>query len=206
MTAPTPTGTTYDPAELAASLKKYAREGTEAGALGLLIEHDYWIRRIAYHHPQFVMADEGGPFRLDWIKLLEAFGRNELHCSSTQFSILSIALSIQVFDARVNLGDILPGLDRTNTAAVLRAIATAAGHPDLDAEAQRQRDANDRAWDVVKVLRLRSLRRGDDQYADPTGQILSAALVGDQAHDDVRREIETLEQAAPSTGPKPAAQ
>jgi hypothetical protein len=190
--------TTYDPAELTASLKKYAREGTEDAALSLLIEHDYWLRRIAYHHPQFVMVDAGTPYRLDWIELAKAAGRGELHDSSSQTTILRIALAIQVFGVGVALGDVLPGLDRTNTAAVLRAIATAAGHPipDLDAEAQRLRDANTRAWDVVKLLRLRSLHRGEDQYTDPTGQMLSAALVNDESHSDVRREIEALEKAA----------
>ncbi|MDX3125733.1 hypothetical protein [Streptomyces scabiei] len=129
MTDAPPTG--YDPDQMTASLKEYAREGTEAAALGLLIEHDYWLRRIAYHHPQYVMTDGGVPFRLDWIELCKDFGRNKLQpCSSTQFKILSIALSIQVFDARINLGDLVAGLDRTNTTAVLRAIATAAGHPD----------------------------------------------------------------------------
>jgi hypothetical protein len=124
------TATTYDPEQLVGSLKQYAREGTEAGALGLLIEHDYWLRRIAYHHPQFVMTDDGIPFRLDWVKLHEALHRGELHASSSEQAILRIAVSIQVYGATVNLGDVLPGLGRTNTAAVLRAIATAAGHPD----------------------------------------------------------------------------
>ncbi|MFD0032547.1 hypothetical protein ACFVJK_30620 [Streptomyces sp. NPDC127172] len=191
--------TTYDLAELTDSLKKHIRPGTEGAAVGLLIEHDYWLRRIAYHHPQFVMVDAGIPYRLDWIELAKAAGRGELYASSSQTAILNIALSIQVFGAGVNLGDVLPGLDRTNTASVLRAIATAAGHPDLDAEAQKLRDANNRAWDVVKLLRLRSLRRGEDQYADPTGQMLSAALVNDESHGDVRREIEAVEQTAPGT-------
>ncbi|MEE1838184.1 hypothetical protein [Streptomyces sp. SP17KL33] len=117
--------------QLTASLKEYAREGTETAALGLLIEHDYWLRRIAYHHPQFVKVDEGVPWRLDWIEMCKAFSRNELYASTTQNAILQIALSIQVFGAGVNLGDVLPSLDRTNTAAVLRAIAEAAGHPDV---------------------------------------------------------------------------
>lgn len=122
--------TTLDPDQMTASLKEYAREGTEAAALGLLAEHDYWLRRIAHHHPQYVKVDDGVPWRLDWIELSKAFTRNELHASTTQNTILRIALSIQVFGFAVNLGDILPSLDRTNTTAVLRAIAEAAGHPD----------------------------------------------------------------------------
>lgn len=72
---------------------------------------------------------------------------------------------------------------------------------DTTAEAQRLRDANDRAWEVVKLLRLRSLHSGKSQYADPTGQMLSAALVGDESHDAVRREIEELEKAARGSEP-----
>lgn len=130
------TANTFAPDELTASLKKYAREGTETAALGLLIEHDYWLRRIAYLHPQFVMVD-GAPYQLDWIELAKAFGRGELHASTTQTTILNIALSIQVYGAGVNLGDVLRSLDRTNTTAVLRAIATAAGHSDLADEISR---------------------------------------------------------------------
>jgi hypothetical protein len=126
----TDTPAPYDPAELVTSLKKYAREGTEQAALELLLEHDYWLRRIALHHPQYVMVDDGIPYRLDWIELVKAFGRRELHASSSQLAILQIALSLQVFGFEVHLGNLLLGLDRTNTAAVLRAIATAAGHPD----------------------------------------------------------------------------
>jgi hypothetical protein len=194
MTTP---ATAYDPAELTASLKQYAREGTEAAALGLLEEHDYWLRRIAYHHPQFVMVDGDTPFRLDWVELGKALDRGDLHASTSQQVILGIALSMQVFGYGVNLGHVLPRLGRSNTAAVLSALA--AGHPELNAEPQRLRDANDRAWDVVKVLRLRSLSCGQDQYADPTGRMLSAALVDDASHGDVRREIEALEQIVPGT-------
>ncbi|MGW3308158.1 hypothetical protein ACWDG9_16410 [Streptomyces sp. NPDC001073] len=123
--------TTYDPAELSASLKQNVREGTEEAAFGLLEEHEYWLRRIAYHHPQFVMADGGAPFRLDWMKLAEAFKAREVYGSTTENAILDIALAIQVFGYGVNLGDVLPGLGPANTASVLRAVATAAGHPVL---------------------------------------------------------------------------
>lgn len=124
------TATKYDPAELIASLKQYAREGTETAALGLLEEHDYWLRRIAYHHPQFVMVD-GAPYRLDWIELSKAFGRGELRASTTETTILHIALSLQVFGFGVNLGDVLPSLGRANTRSVMRAVATATGHSEL---------------------------------------------------------------------------
>jgi hypothetical protein len=193
------TATTYDPAELTASLLHHAGDSiTHTAALGLLVEHEYWLNRIAYHHPQFVYEDEGVPFRLDWFGLATALDRGELRAGSTsQEKILRIALAIQASGAAVDLGDVLPGLGRANTASVLRAIATAAGHPDLASHAQRLRDANNRAWDVVKLLRLRSLHRGEDQHADPTGQLLSAALVGDESHDDVLREVEALEEAAP---------
>jgi hypothetical protein len=84
--------------------------------------------------------------------------------------------------------------NRTRPAHRAAPEATEAGRPDPE----RLSAANDRAWDVVKLLRLRSLRRGEHQYADPIGQMLSAALVGDESHDAVRREIEALETAAPA--------
>ncbi|MGR3875769.1 hypothetical protein ACUXZZ_45370 (plasmid) [Streptomyces graminifolii] len=127
--------TAYDPDELVASLKQYAREGSETGALNLLIESDYWLRRIAYHHPQFVMVDAGVPFRLDWIEMGKAVARRELYASSSQQAILDVAVAIQVYGAPINLAEVLLSLDRTNTAAVLRAIATAAGHPDAAPQA-----------------------------------------------------------------------
>jgi hypothetical protein len=131
----TPDATAYDPDELVASLKKYVREGSETGALELLIESDYWLRRIAYHHPQFVMVDAGVPFRLDWIEMSKAVARREMYASGAQQAILDIALAIQVYGAPINLAEALLSLDRTSTAAVLRAIATAAGHPDAAPQA-----------------------------------------------------------------------
>ncbi|GGX56398.1 hypothetical protein [Streptomyces noursei] len=75
------------------------------------------------------MIDDGIPFRVDWVKLGEAFVRGELDASASRRTVLRIALSLQVFGFAVNLGEALTGLDRATTDAVLRAIAAAAGHP-----------------------------------------------------------------------------
>ncbi|MET7300412.1 hypothetical protein [Embleya sp. NPDC005575] len=62
------TATTYDPDTLAEALLRYAEgSNTRRAAIGLLIEHDYWVRRISFHHPEWVRVDEGGnPWDLDW--------------------------------------------------------------------------------------------------------------------------------------------
>ncbi|MFF1284388.1 hypothetical protein ACFVY4_27050 [Streptomyces sp. NPDC058299] len=124
------TSASYDPQELTAGLQQHAREGTEAVALGLLTEHGHWLERIAVHHPQFVVTGQDAVMRLDWAALAKAYGRGDLAATPAQDAVLRIALSIQVPDAGVSLGSVLPALDRATTAAVLRAIAAAAGHPD----------------------------------------------------------------------------
>lgn len=130
------TGTSYDPAGLTAALLRNARgdDGHQA-ALTLLAEHDYWLTRIAHHHPQFVMAsEEGAPFRLNWVDIAKALLAGDLYASASQQAVLSAALSLQVYGYAIRLGlDGLRGLDATNTAAVLRAIATANGHRQLAA-------------------------------------------------------------------------
>lgn len=56
------------------------------------------------------------------------------------------------------------------------------------------RESNNRAWDVVSLHRLRAIQRGEHPTADPVAQMLSAALVGSQEHEDVRREVTELSQ------------
>lgn len=74
-------------------------------------------------------------------------------------------------------------------------VAADAIHPELDrlrGEVERLKAANDRAWDVVQLLRYRAMGRGDSPYSDPIGQLLSAALVGDPTHEEVRAEVRDL--------------
>ncbi|WP_030683567.1 hypothetical protein [Streptomyces cellulosae] len=81
------TTTTYEPAEMTASLVRHVGDrNTHKAALELLVEHDYWMHRIVYHHPQFVHDDDGIPFRLDWIELAKAFDRGELRAGSWAMS------------------------------------------------------------------------------------------------------------------------
>jgi hypothetical protein len=54
------------------------------------------------------------------------------------------------------------------------------------------RESNNRAWDVVNLLRLRAVKRGQHPTADPMAQTLSAALVGTVEHEEVRREVTEL--------------
>ncbi|MFB7649420.1 hypothetical protein ACFC0S_15815 [Streptomyces sp. NPDC056084] len=70
----------------------------------------------------------------------------------------------------------------------LRALQTA-----REATAQLNK-ANDRAWDVVNLHRLRAVHRGEHPYSDPFAQMLSAALVGAAEHEEVRKELTELSQ------------
>lgn len=54
------------------------------------------------------------------------------------------------------------------------------------------REANNRAWDVVSLHRLRAIHRGEHSTSDPLAQMLSAALVGTPEHEDVRQEVTAL--------------
>ncbi|MGW0948523.1 hypothetical protein ACWD4O_39035 [Streptomyces sp. NPDC002623] len=56
------------------------------------------------------------------------------------------------------------------------------------------RESNNRAWDVVSLLRLRSVKRGEHPTADPIAQMLSAALVGTAEHAEVRQELTELSE------------
>lgn len=56
------------------------------------------------------------------------------------------------------------------------------------------REANNRAWDVVNLRRLKAIHRGEHPTTDPVAQMLSAALVGTPEHEDVRRELTELSE------------
>jgi hypothetical protein len=56
------------------------------------------------------------------------------------------------------------------------------------------RESNNRAWDVVSLHRLRAVHRGEHPTSDPVAQMLSAALVGTEEHEDVRRELTELSE------------
>lgn len=56
------------------------------------------------------------------------------------------------------------------------------------------REANNRAWDVVSLHRLRAVHQGEHPSGDPVPQMLSAALVGTAEHDKVRAEVSQLSE------------
>lgn len=56
------------------------------------------------------------------------------------------------------------------------------------------REANNRAWDIVNLHRLKAVKRGEHPTSSPIAQMLSAALVGTEEHEDVRRQVERLSQ------------
>lgn len=56
------------------------------------------------------------------------------------------------------------------------------------------RESNNRAWDVVNLHRLQAVHRGEHPTSSPVAQMLSAALVGTEEHDDVRRKVTELSE------------
>lgn len=79
--------------------------------------------------------------------------------------------------------------------AIAEVVADAV-HPELDrlrAEVERLKAANDRAWDVVQLVRFRAIACAEDPYGDPVGQLMSAALIGVPSHEEVRAELRELE-------------
>lgn len=123
---------TMDSDALTATLLRQTRgAGGRFAAVGLPAEHDYWLRQIAHHHPEFLRTDActGAVVDLDWPALYRPEGG--LDASSAQRGILAIALSPATDTAPVDLGRVLSGLGAVDTVAVLRAVAAAAGHPEV---------------------------------------------------------------------------
>ncbi|MGP3924757.1 hypothetical protein [Streptomyces sp. 8N616] len=125
---------TFDAAELAATLQATA-DGSPAysAAIGLLISHGLWIKRLA-ERPSLLLIDYSGPspepYGVDWLKVVEALAAKELAASSGELRILAIAASLADTAARIPLGDAVSGLDTANLDRVLHAIAAANGRPE----------------------------------------------------------------------------
>ncbi|MFE9650105.1 hypothetical protein ACFYO0_39560 [Streptomyces sp. NPDC006365] len=124
---------TIDAAELAEILQRVA-DGSPAmrAAIGLLIDHGLWIKRLA-ERPGLLLIDGSGtarePYGIDWLKVVEALAANDLPASSGELRILAIAASLADTAARIPLGDAVSGLDAANLDRVLTAIAEANGRP-----------------------------------------------------------------------------
>jgi hypothetical protein len=122
-----------DPDGLADALLALA-DGSPAlrAAIGLLIDHGLWVKRLA-ERPALLLIDYSGPapkaYGIDWPKVVQALEAKELPASSGELRILAIAASLADTAARIPLGDAVSGLDATNLDRVLAAIAEANGRP-----------------------------------------------------------------------------
>ncbi|MEV6295567.1 hypothetical protein AB0M41_35260 [Streptomyces sp. NPDC051896] len=101
-------------------------------AIGLLVDHGLWIKRLA-ERPGLLLIDYSGSepaaYGVDWLKVVQALEAKELPASSGELRILAIAASLADTAARIPLGDAVSGLDATNLDRVLKAIAQANGRP-----------------------------------------------------------------------------
>lgn len=102
--------------------------GSQA-AVNLLVEHGHFLSRIDFRRDCLdVTEDEGEQFAsVDWNRAAEV----SFPCSNSERSILLIAASLATSDIKVNLRDVITGLDTFNTRRVLAAIAHAAGKDGL---------------------------------------------------------------------------
>jgi hypothetical protein len=116
------------PDELAAVLRQNAgSHPARSAAVELLVWHDYWIRRMAFY-PEKHHVDRHGD--VDWVELAQAVECDEVHASSSELKILSIACSL-VGTLAVDLRDCATGLGPATLRRVLAAIAQAAGYPEV---------------------------------------------------------------------------
>jgi streptogramin lyase len=116
------------PDELAAALRAGGRGNTaRLAAVDLLVWHEYWIWRMAFH-PDRMHVDRHGD--VDWVELANAVVRDELHASTSELKILSIACSL-VGTLAVDLRECLTGLGPTTLRAVLAAMAQANGNTEV---------------------------------------------------------------------------
>jgi hypothetical protein len=124
---------TIDPDGLASTLLATA-DGSPSlrAAIGLLIDHGLWVKRLA-DRPGLLLIDYSGhapkPYGVDWLKVVQALEAKELPASSGELRILAIAASLAETAARIPLGDAVTGLDGINLDRVVKAIAEANGRP-----------------------------------------------------------------------------
>lgn len=119
--------------DIKAGLRNWA-EGSRAdrAAVELLIEHDHWLRRTDLLRcietiPEPELLDPDRPVSIpDWKQITANLAAREFPASSSEVSILRIALSLAAGEP-VDLRGALVGLDSTNAAAVVDAVITAAG-------------------------------------------------------------------------------
>jgi hypothetical protein len=127
-------GERMEPDELAQVLTETAKGSpAKEAAVALLLEHDYWVARIAYSHPGLRRTDPetGRVVDLDWKALAAGVATGTLTGSTSQEAVLSVALSLVVPGFLLDLQRAVTCLGAFHVAAVLRAVATAGGYPEL---------------------------------------------------------------------------
>ncbi|MFD6095044.1 hypothetical protein ACFVWN_17785 [Nocardiopsis flavescens] len=116
---------------LAENLRRWADgDSLDMAAVELLIDHGEWLTRPDFQQNLEPYSNSAGrpATAVDWQRIRTALKRNAFPASSSAVTVLHIALSLTT-DHPVNLMSVL-GLDATNTAAVLRALAVATQHTD----------------------------------------------------------------------------
>jgi hypothetical protein len=100
-------------------------------AVGLLIEHEHWLRREDFAHAafgfQWCVFTGRALVSLDFVEAACAVESGVLPCSSSERQMLLIAASIAE-GVPVDLREALTGLDETNTIRAVCAVVHVAGH------------------------------------------------------------------------------
>ena len=127
------TGLTFD--QIATGLRAWARGlyPLEA-AVEVLLAHRGWLHRTDFRRAALWISDDGPSFiGIDWAAVATFAGRAP--ASGSEIAMLCVAASLAGQDVHRPLGDLLSGLDQTNTAIVLHAIAHTAGWHERDSVA-----------------------------------------------------------------------
>lgn len=96
----------------------------EQAAANLVIDHGLWL-----HRPDFLAhtEHENGWLTIRWADVAYALEHGDLVCTESERLVLEVALSLMLGRRNVDLSSIV-SLDSRNTAAVTRAVMTAAGY------------------------------------------------------------------------------
>ncbi|MFL1429798.1 MULTISPECIES: hypothetical protein [unclassified Nocardiopsis] len=116
---------------LAENLRRWADgDSLDMAAVELLIAHGEWLNRPDFqrHLEPYFDANGRQATAIYWQQVSGALNRGSLPASSSAVTVLHIALSL-TSNVPVDLSEVV-GLDATNTAAVLRALAVATQHTD----------------------------------------------------------------------------
>jgi hypothetical protein len=100
-------------------------------AVGLLIEHEHWLRREDFAYValgvEWCVFTGRALVSVDFVEAARAVDSGVLPCSSSERQMLLIAASIAE-GVPVDLREVLTGLDETNTIRTVCAVVHIAGH------------------------------------------------------------------------------